>query len=653
MSWLFCCGDQKQKQSEFRNTLDLSKPLPQESRLYQSPESHQHLLSEEDFVGLSGFQDDQSKELKNILELNKVQLENLQNSNATDNTNLKSSEKYGSPQFSQQSKIQGTSVRKNTEDSKNQSAQESLKFQNTQSDRTNKMMGNNQTKINQNQHSTSHQQKVVSDKKLSSYLQQAQKIINKNSKGPARNDQDAMKYSVTEATPSQQRIDTHDHSQNFSILNGPSPIGQKHIEQLSISHQKSIDPFQFDTGSLSQNKSKNMKSLQSSGLKGSRKQSESQSNLHINKSINIKQDHISNPHHHLQTQNDDIISQNKLHTVKEKSSNAKNTKNIDKIKIFTDDKSVPASDIDIEDQSANLHNSKIFPMTAKNENKKDNIFAINQQNIHQNNSSLKNTKNLNINTKLKSAQNSKILDSKTKVAIGTSRNINKNLNTVSHFKDDKQLKKELQSLTSSQLVSPTSIIKSKQNMNNTQTYMRHNLTAEQIENTLNQSNESQQKEIFPSMQSEFSFQPKYFKPQTSKNINLTQDISLNSATLPATRFFESVKKIDLSREFFIKAESGSQTDRNHSVIEKDFKKSLQTTPGYSASSTLIPNTRNPSIIPNQIQPSFLMAQQQINGKDQKNSLTKHLPSYAVVNPFNEAVIKEDSFAIRVEEDYES
>jgi len=32
------------------------------------------------------------------------------------------------------------------------------------------------------------------------------------------------------------------------------------------------------------------------------------------------------------------------------------------------------------------------------------------------------------------------------------------------------------------------------------------------------------------------------------------------------------------------------------------------TPGYSASSTIIPNTRNPSINPSMIQPQYLIAQ---------------------------------------------
>ena len=58
MSWLFCCGDEKEKAVEQRSTLDLSRPLMPELK---------EAIKFDDVEGLSGKLNEQSLLLNDIL----------------------------------------------------------------------------------------------------------------------------------------------------------------------------------------------------------------------------------------------------------------------------------------------------------------------------------------------------------------------------------------------------------------------------------------------------------------------------------------------------------------------------------------------------------------------------------------------------------
>lgn len=59
MSWLFCCGDEKQKVYDKTQTMDLSRPI--------MPELKEQINQEDELEGLSGKQNAQSQLLNDIL----------------------------------------------------------------------------------------------------------------------------------------------------------------------------------------------------------------------------------------------------------------------------------------------------------------------------------------------------------------------------------------------------------------------------------------------------------------------------------------------------------------------------------------------------------------------------------------------------------
>jgi hypothetical protein len=98
-------------------------------------------------------------------------------------------------------------------------------------------------------------------------------------------------------------------------------------------------------------------------------------------------------------------------------------------------------------------------------------------------------------------------------------------------------------------------------------------------------------QIFPSFGSSFSFQPKYFKPHTTKTDGMS---SHSSSGIKFTHDMSSQRLKDANVR-------GQCDDKNYA--------SVQITPGYSASSTIIPtSSRNPSILTKDMhQPSSFLS----------------------------------------------
>ena len=95
-----------------------------------------------------------------------------------------------------------------------------------------------------------------------------------------------------------------------------------------------------------------------------------------------------------------------------------------------------------------------------------------------------------------------------------------------------------------------------------------------INNTLGATDDREQ--LFPSTQSAFSFQPKYFKPNTTKAADNIGASNLSGNSLEQkTKFFEG-------KSVIVKGKGGNGNE---------------STPNYSGSSTIVTNSRNPSIIP--------------------------------------------------------
>ena len=59
----------------------------------------------------------------------------------------------------------------------------------------------------------------------------------------------------------------------------------------------------------------------------------------------------------------------------------------------------------------------------------------------------------------------------------------------------------------------------------------------------------------------------------------------------------------------------SEDQSNSETVTQGVQSEDQSTPGYSASSTLLPNSRNPSIVPRELQPQFLMKDRRSNAHE--------------------------------------
>ncbi|CDW76308.1 UNKNOWN [Stylonychia lemnae] len=554
MSWLFCCGDQKQKALESKSTLDLSKPIMQVQTIKH--------FEEDDVTALSGQQSHQSKLLQDIL---------VQKRQQSTNKAFKSQKEFQYESDSEETpKIKSYGEIHSAE--QNQQIEDYQTFG-----------------VKQNAH-VKNSQRIMNEKKLNNYLIQAQKMIQQNSpKNDLKRQND--EYSVYgQDTRQTEQLSIYDSDQVRHHQNYQLKLTQDDV-QNRIKHGNSH----------SSNTSKTR--IESNDMLGHKPKIDKARKSHANAEIS-------------QTQTMKIEDFQFLEPILEIQSNVKNQKKSKNLEQIT-------SDLYGSLERKNL-DSKIIgvnqPQSAKNEFKQENIFST------QNQINKRSNLNLQVNIQNKAKGN----DIKKQLGQGQSRNAAQKNQVFASSTTDSYLKKSKNSQQSSSLgkmTSPTFGRVSQQIMNKTQLIQKQNISNNNISNLkveqqMNSSIESQ-KEIFPSLQSEFSFQPKYFKPQNNKGhpgggisqLGLSQDQANSSATLPGTRFFESMSSQKLALK---QNQLGSLIQTQHiNDGSLEMKQGLYGTPGYSASSTIIPNTRNPSIIPNMIQPSFLVTQ---SSKQDKQSL---------------------------------